>query len=62
MWIDDYLLYCNGWFIIRTGIKLSVIWYIGYADWLIKTSTTYAYVTLPPNSRFEGNSIKAVKI
>ena len=30
---DDYLLYSNGCCISRTGIWLSVIWYIAYADW-----------------------------
>ena len=51
MWRDDCLLYCNLRCIIGTRIQLSVIWYIACADWLTRTSTTYVYVNLRPNSR-----------
>ena len=36
MWRDDYLLYCDMLCIINTRIELSVIWYIGCSDWLVR--------------------------
>ena len=60
---DNYLLYCNVSYIIRTGILLSVIWYIA------STSTTDVCVTLPPNFRqvlgyppIKGQNIKVIPI
>ena len=50
MWRDDYLLECSVWYIIKTDIKLSVIWYIACVDWLSMIAMTDVYVTLTPNS------------
>ena len=50
MYRDSYLLYCSVWYIIRTDIRLSVIWYIAFVNWLSRIATTGVYVTLTPNS------------
>ena len=66
---DDYLFYCNVWYIIMTGIELYVIMVGTRADWLSKTSTTEVCVTLPPNFRqvrgyphISGQKTRAVNI
>ena len=46
MWRDDFVLYGSVWYIIRTDIELSVIWYIA----LSRIAMTDVYVTLTPNS------------
>ena len=46
----DYLLDCIVWYIFRTDIKLSVIWYIACVDWLSRIAMTDVYVTVTPNS------------
>ena len=46
-WSDQYLIYCNNLYTLRSGIQIPIIWYIAVADQFTRTEITYIQVTLP---------------